>query len=180
VLASSAVSGRPIFHAGFGEYLAKLREERTGWTQSDAARFGSKHSPLLTRQVLLHLEAGKTKDPDPEVLRALATLYGVSYEQIAGRFIAQRYGIEIVAKDLVRQGGKQGLDLPERRSDVQAAAASSRLQQRHDQLVTATTDAARVLLDALAAQGVEVKVPRRHARPRKGQPIARGRARNTG
>jgi transcriptional regulator with XRE-family HTH domain len=113
VLASAPVSARPIFHADFGRYLAKLREERTGWTQSDAARFGQKQNPVLTRQVLLHLEAGRTKDPEPEVLRALAQLYGVEYSEIAGRFVAQRYGIDIGHRDLPRHG-RSGESTPHR------------------------------------------------------------------
>lgn len=91
VLGFPSVSKRPIFHAQFGEYLAGLREAK-GWNQSDAARFGVKKSKLLTRQVLLHLEAGKTKDPKPDVLRAVALLYGVPYEQIAAKHVACRFG----------------------------------------------------------------------------------------
>lgn len=99
MLASTGVAGRPIFHADFGRYLIGLREAH-GWSQSDAARYGHKQNPLLTRQVLLHLEAGKTKDPDPEVLKALAALYGVPYVDVAGRFVALRYGIVIGDRDL--------------------------------------------------------------------------------
>lgn len=91
VLASRGVAARPIFHAEFGRYLVELREQR-GWSQSDAARFGEKHG--LTRQILLHLEAGKTKDPEPSVLRAIATTYGAEYDDIARRFITYRYGID--------------------------------------------------------------------------------------
>jgi len=94
VLGFRSVSQRPIFHAEFGRYVAELRERR-GWSQSDAARFGGKKNPALTRQVLLHLEAGKTKDPDPEVLRAVALLYGVSYEQIVSKLVACRYGLTL-------------------------------------------------------------------------------------
>lgn len=103
VLASAQMVGRPIFHKQFGEFLAGLRK-RKGWTQSDAARFAEqRHLTALTRQVLLHLEAGKTKDPDPSALRDLAMLYGVAYEDIAGEFVAHRFGVQIAGRrDLSR------------------------------------------------------------------------------
>jgi transcriptional regulator with XRE-family HTH domain len=140
VLASGRVAGRPIFHKEFGVFLAKLREEKTGWSQSDAARFGAKHSPLLTRQVILHLEAGKTKDPEPEVLRALATLYGVPYEDIARRFIAQRYSIRM--GDLIRHSNDQGSAV--RGFDV---AAQARVLSAATELVEASEAFARTVQD---------------------------------
>jgi transcriptional regulator with XRE-family HTH domain len=115
VLASAAVAGaRPIFHAEFGRYLAKLREDKTGWTQSDAARFGRRHSPALSRNVIVHLEQGKTKDPEPEVLRALANLYGVEYLEIVTRFIESRYRIDLTRHTGSGRSAAQtgGIDVP--------------------------------------------------------------------
>jgi hypothetical protein len=45
--------------------------------------------------VLLHLEAGKTKDPDPAVLKAVALLYEVPYEHLVEKFVSYRYGVSV-------------------------------------------------------------------------------------
>lgn len=92
VLACRHVAARPIFHKEFGAFLARLRETRTGWNQSDAVRFIK--SPLVTRQKLLHLEAGKTQDPDPDLLRVLAKAYQEPYESVIKHLVSSRYGIE--------------------------------------------------------------------------------------
>src|SRR5687767_2448750 len=63
-VSSSGVSPRPVVHAEFGRYLTEIRMAR-GLSQSQVARALSRTLPAVTRQVLLHLEAGKTKDPDP-------------------------------------------------------------------------------------------------------------------
>jgi transcriptional regulator with XRE-family HTH domain len=107
MLGFAGVPARPIVYKNFGGYLARVRTEH-GWTQSDAARKARQRripgSP--TRQVLLHLEAGKTKNPDPSVLRAISTLYQISYEEVARTFLiehlhvqADRYGVDVRTDD---------------------------------------------------------------------------------
>jgi hypothetical protein len=57
----------------------------------------------LTRQILFRLERGQIKNPEPDVLQALAKLYEQPYPALAGRFLAKRYGIAIDARDLPDQ-----------------------------------------------------------------------------
>ena len=46
---------------------------------------------LLTRQVLLRLENGKTKWPDPDVLQQLATLYELPYAEMVAEVVRHSY-----------------------------------------------------------------------------------------
>ena len=86
---------RPTFHAGLGEYFISLRQ-RLGWGQRQAAQLAERRGiVLLTRQVMLRLEQGKTKNPEPTVLRAVAELYGVTYEELVARCIQSQYGVEM-------------------------------------------------------------------------------------
>ena len=168
---------RPIFHAEFGKYLADLRDKRN-MSQSDAARFGRKLTPLLTRHVLLHMEAGKTKDPEPDVLRALAVLYEVPYEVIVEKLVACRYGITSrknttaeTATDELESAlpveGQHGPSAsPARLTDVQAAA--------QDRLLARAIRATRLTLLSLTALRGQTPVarvtePRHRLGPRGGR-----------
>jgi transcriptional regulator with XRE-family HTH domain len=83
---------RPVFHPALGEFFQSLRPE--DWKQSDAARYAKLRGlKVLTRQVLLRLERGKTKWPSPAVLRAVADLYSLNYEELVHRVTEQAYGI---------------------------------------------------------------------------------------
>lgn len=84
-----------VYAKELGDFFAGLREAR-GWTQSAAARAAkSAKLNVLSRNVLLRLEEGKIKNPEPDVLRALAKLYLLPYDQILGRFVRARYGSDL-------------------------------------------------------------------------------------
>jgi transcriptional regulator with XRE-family HTH domain len=94
------VADRPVFHKELGQFFESLREAQ-GWNQRQAADIAKRRRiKSLSRQVLLRLEDGKTKNPEPEVLRALAELYERPYEEIAARFIAVRFGLAFPGLDL--------------------------------------------------------------------------------
>lgn len=87
------VRQRPIYFEELGEFFKQLREGR-GWSQSDAARFArQKKLAGLSRNVLLRLEGGKVKSPEPDVLSAVAALYEVSYDAIVREYVRFRYGL---------------------------------------------------------------------------------------
>jgi transcriptional regulator with XRE-family HTH domain len=91
------VSARPVFHKELGEFFVELRTQR-GWKQRQAASIAFRRRlKVLTRQVLLRLEAGRTKNPEPEVLRALAELYEMPYEDLVQRFVERRFGLALPA-----------------------------------------------------------------------------------
>jgi transcriptional regulator with XRE-family HTH domain len=107
VLASVAMPRRPVFYPELGAFFLALREER-GWNQSEAASLASRRQlSALTRQVLLRLEKGKTKNPEPDVLRDLAALYEVPYDDLVARWVNARYGVK--PRDLTRHAdGEDG------------------------------------------------------------------------
>ena len=83
---------RPTFHPALGEFFAALRTARN-LTQSDVASLAQRRGlRALTRQVLLRLENGKTKNPAPPVIEALARLYNIPYQTLAADVAAYVYG----------------------------------------------------------------------------------------
>jgi transcriptional regulator with XRE-family HTH domain len=92
---------RPKFHPELGVFFQQLREER-GWGQRQAAAFAEKKNlPRLSRQVLIRLERGQIKNPEPETLRSLSVLYGTAYEDLLRRYVLARYGTDL-GRDLIR------------------------------------------------------------------------------
>lgn len=86
---------RPVFHPELGDLFRELRTQR-GWTMRQAALLSRERGYVaLTRQILFRLERGQIKNPEPEVLKALALLYEMPYEVLAGQFVARRYGLPI-------------------------------------------------------------------------------------
>jgi transcriptional regulator with XRE-family HTH domain len=86
---------RPVFHPEFGLFFSRLREEK-GWTQRQAEDIAERRKlKALTRQVLWRLEKGKTKNIEPNVLRAVANLYQMSYSELVKQWTAKRYDIPI-------------------------------------------------------------------------------------
>jgi transcriptional regulator with XRE-family HTH domain len=126
VLASRDVRRRPVYLKELGQFLVAERE-RHEWEQAQAADMAKRRGLKgLTRQILLRLENGQTKNPDPKALRAAASLYGVKYETLIGLVIAERYGI---ASDLSRHAGDQQ-QAPQGGADVPAEARIRELQDR--------------------------------------------------
>lgn len=99
-LTISVVPKRPVFHKEIGQFFRQLRVAR-GWGLRQAGRIAEeKRLDLLNFNTLGTLERGATKNPEPELLRELASLYKVPYHQLVGRFLTHRYGVGIVARDL--------------------------------------------------------------------------------
>jgi transcriptional regulator with XRE-family HTH domain len=160
----SVVRKRSGIHPEIGRLFRQLREDK-GWGLRQAARLaGARSLTLLTMNSLGFLERGATKNPDPELLKEVATLYGVPYEKVAGEYVRVRYwiervryGIDSAGTDLIRQTGDQGSDLSKgERSDVPAQPAPSRVQHEYDTLLTAAVDVAFHLSKMLAERGVDV------------------------
>lgn len=83
----------PVFHPELGKFFKDLRESR-GWSVRGASlRADDKGLGVLNYQVLFRLEHGQIKNPRPDVVRALAQLYGLRYEDVAQRFVARRFGL---------------------------------------------------------------------------------------
>lgn len=92
---------RPVHNKTLGAYFVGLREQR-GWGQKEAAELAQRRGlKALTRQVLLRLERGQIKNPEPDVLRAVGQLYGVTYQEVVHRFVSSRFGLRAEG-DLIR------------------------------------------------------------------------------
>jgi transcriptional regulator with XRE-family HTH domain len=79
-----------------GRFFEKLREARGFASQRNAARIAKQRGfTAISYQVLQRLEAGRTRFPEPEVLRALAELYNAPYELLVARSVMAIYGIAL-------------------------------------------------------------------------------------
>ena len=73
---------RPVVHnRELGDYFRDFRRNR-GWSLSRAVLVAKQRRLPVTRGALRWLEGGLTKNPEPELLRALSVLYGEPYENI--------------------------------------------------------------------------------------------------
>lgn len=80
-------------HAEFGEWIREKRRCAKNRTQPKAvlaARRLGLH--LITQGKLTHLERGWNRNPDPELLRQVATLFQVPYEEVVAHWVAHRFG----------------------------------------------------------------------------------------
>lgn len=86
------MADRPVFHPDIGKFLADRREEK-GWTQRQAIDIAQRRGIALGLGPLRFLELGRTKYPDADLLRAVAKLYGLSFDKLAQRFAEANYGV---------------------------------------------------------------------------------------
>ena len=69
----------PVFYEGkLGQYFRDLREEQ-GWSLRQAVRIAEERRLPVGLGALRWLEGGFTKNPESDLLRGLAKLYGVPY-----------------------------------------------------------------------------------------------------
>lgn len=100
------VPKRPVFYPDLGLYFRSLRKSKgLGFRQAVTRAEGLKIAGL-SRQILSGLEHGQTKDPDPEVLKAIAALYKEPYADIAWQVMAAKYGVDLLRHGLAPQTEK--------------------------------------------------------------------------
>ena len=93
----------PVFYKGkLGRYFRDLRENH-GWSLRRAVLIAEQRRLPVTLGAVRWLEAGLTKNPEPELLRALSRLYGEPYRNIIQEVAKQVFLIdphELVQEDV--------------------------------------------------------------------------------
>ena len=84
---------RPVFLPKLGGYLRSLRESR-GWNQLQTVDMARRRRVTLSYNTLRWIEDGKIKNPEPEALKAMSVLYGVSYEDLVSSYARERFGFQ--------------------------------------------------------------------------------------
>lgn len=127
---------RPVFWPQLATFFTNLRVEKR-WGQRQAAKIAENRGlTILSRQQLLRLEKGQTKDPDADVLRAVASLYELPYEEVVRRLAVAKYGVNLASDDFTllmqeRFGGSNRFVLEDREPElIDAWRASTREGQR--------------------------------------------------
>lgn len=123
----SVTKTRPVFFPALGAYFKSLRDAK-GWNQSQAADMAVRRKITLTYQQIRGLEEGKTYDPDPQAMRAVAELYDVSFEEVLAAVITHRYGVSVPATAFGRRGRTTQPSRPS--AQARAAARISALEER--------------------------------------------------
>lgn len=94
---------RKVFYPGLGRYFQALRVAK-GWNQLQTVRLAERRGIALSYQALRSLEEGRTRHPDPAVLKTLALLYGVPLSDLHA--VLARYG----AAPPTQEGGRDARD----------------------------------------------------------------------
>ena len=85
---------RPTFYKGkLGQYFRDFRESH-GWTLSRAVFIAGQRKLPVGLSSLKWLEGGLTKNPEPELLRALSVLYGEPYGNMVQEVARHVFAIE--------------------------------------------------------------------------------------
>lgn len=177
------VTGRPIVHKEFGEYVEGLRTAK-GWEhQMDAARYAAQRGvKVVTRNKLVRLESGKTRNPSAELLRGIARLYEVPYEEVVSVYTRYQFGIDLaIVRDQPRHVRTGQLEPQlEGGGSVVKTHAETGLQQDSRAAVLADTarDVIHRLVNTLAAVGEPIHLE--DASTPDVKPPSRGRPRKTG
>jgi len=131
---------RRVFSAEIGEFFRSLRRGRKlGLRQaaSIAQKMADKRPELrpLTRNTLQRLEKGRTKNPEPELLRAIASLYDIPFPNLLVAYIRERYQLSEADIDLLRPalGLEHGSDevIPGGQDSGSAEASDRRVEPAH-------------------------------------------------
>jgi DNA-binding XRE family transcriptional regulator len=77
----------------FGNYLKELRTNK-GLSQALAAIRTQRTQMTVTQATVGKYEKGQVMDPDPQVIKALAQIYGASYEELLWKLLLAKYGLD--------------------------------------------------------------------------------------
>ena len=105
----------PVFYEGkLGQYFRDLRENR-GWSLRQAVLIAEQRKLPVSLGALRWLEGGLTKNPEPEVLRALSALYGEPYGNIVQEVTTHVFDIKpehLLRPDALAASAKSFISLP--------------------------------------------------------------------
>lgn len=147
---------RPVFHAEIGDRLKGWREKK-GWSVQRAINASAaRHGKVLTPNKLRWLEEGKAKMPDSDVLRAVADIYGQSYEELATYFIGASYGSDLLRHSGTGQQGKTSKGVPDVLTTARRRIAELEGEIHELRIYKSIVERIRPLLtDTLTALGAE-------------------------
>ena len=82
-------------HEKFGGFVRSLRQRLPTLSQPNAELKAERLGlGLVSQGRLSYLERGENDNPDPEMLREMAQLYGVTYESILSEWISDKYEVD--------------------------------------------------------------------------------------
>jgi transcriptional regulator with XRE-family HTH domain len=155
------VGRRPVFHKEIGAWLANLRNGRgLSLRQVEIASKGK-----ISKATLTSLELGRIKNPDEDMLRELARIYGAEYSAIALRFVEANYGRDLVPSSHVEDPTDDPVATRMELERLKALVAQYETEAR--EMRTATDAIVKVALRLAALQATAAGQPRRRRHHRK-------------
>ena len=89
------MSAKKRKHEKFGGFVRSLRQRLPTLSQPNAELKAERLGlGLVSQGRLSYLERGENDNPDPEMLREMAQLYGVTYESILSEWISDKYEVD--------------------------------------------------------------------------------------
>lgn len=90
------VPRKPV-HPSLGKYFTALRLGRK-WKQAQAANMAVRRGISLSYQALRGLESGETRNPSPDVLKAVAKLYERPYAEVVAEVVKHAFDIDFAVE----------------------------------------------------------------------------------
>jgi transcriptional regulator with XRE-family HTH domain len=96
----------PLRLVRLGARLAALRKQKN-WKQKEVAdQLADAHGRSISQSLVAQIENGKMTNPDAELLRDLAKVYGGQYDELVADIVADKYGISpfkalLLARDIL-------------------------------------------------------------------------------
>jgi transcriptional regulator with XRE-family HTH domain len=80
----------------FGHYLSIARQQAGFRTQQNILTALQAMGIKVSQGLLAKYETGKIDNPSPEVLKGIATLCNLSYENLISKLVQEKYGVSLL------------------------------------------------------------------------------------
>ena len=91
----------------FGNYLRMVRSLKNIGTQVQVAKMLQKKGLNSSQSLLAQYETGRIADPDPDLLRALAEIYGIDWVEMVLQLVEEKYALSGNKWETVRKAFPQ-------------------------------------------------------------------------
>ena len=160
VAKKSARRLRPTFTAPIGAKLRALRESRHLSVQQVVNLANAPQA--LTWNKLTWIEAGRVQFPDAGALRAIASVYDLTYADLVWQYVKSGYGLQTVSPDLLSHTPAAEWTLPD---GGVSDSASTRVQQRPEDNRETYADALSDVVARLTVLSTDIREDRAASAP---------------
>lgn len=96
----------------FGQCLREARM-KCSWGQETVSELMSEKGYTVSQSMIAQLESGRTKDPDPHVIKGLCELYRIQYTSVIAELIREKYELSDLHYERIKANVKSIDELAE-------------------------------------------------------------------